>query len=77
MVKFSKERSKGQVQTRLQLAAKAEVTHLLQLIEQKVFQVEECNIWEWLLKFCKLCNGQFKEEVVVKLRAADRFAGRL
>ena len=75
VVKFSNERSKGKVQTRLQLAAKSEVTRLLQLIEQKVFQVEECNIWEWLLKFCKLCNEQFKEEVVVKLRAADLLKG--
>ena len=73
VVKFSNEIPEGMTETRLQHAAKGEVTRLLQLIEEKVFRVESHNIWEWLLQFCK--DEQFEEELGVKLRAADLLEG--
>ena len=60
VIKFCNGKPGGR-ETRLQQAAKGEVTRLLQLVEEKVLVVEERNVWEWLLEFCK--DEQLKEEV--------------
>ena len=56
-------------ETRMQLAAKLEVTQLIGVVENKVCEINETDVNEWLSVFCE--SPKLQTELGVKLKAID------
>ena len=73
VIEFSNTQPESSLSTRLQEAAKEEVSRLVELIEGKVDDVKETNVKEWLTVFCE--DEELEEELGIKLVVDDLLEG--
>ena len=73
VIKFSDTKPKWSKSTRLQLAARDEVSRLVQIIKKKVHEVKKENFQDWLSEFCE--DEHFEEELGIKLKVDDLLEG--